>query len=379
MTQDRALASVLEPLYESILQPARLEAFGQELARLTASNITAILIHDVANGSGDAALIHGTDPMEMARRLAGHDLKYDPWITRVVPQLATGRVINSEDLMPREQMQRTDAFNHYYRQLDIGQQVASVAHYDGADSVTVSICRGVHAPLFGENELAVLRALTPHWVNAYAIHRRMGRLQRQVDSLETAVTRLPLATFLLDSRQRILRMSHAAEQLLSRGHLLRAESGRLASANDSVVLQQLLVDGSQQGTGKDGTRQRQQGRMILHDRHGRAAMVVSVHPLPAHLGTEDLQGQACLVYANAVGSEPGQNWKASLQALYRLTEAESSLAIALHQQADLALAAKACGITTASAQTRMKLIYDKTGERGQAALMRLLSAIAAAC
>lgn len=377
MAHDSALAAVLEPLYESILQPARLETFGQELARLTASNITAILIHGVASGSGDAALIHGTDPAEMARRLAGHDLKYDPWITRVVPQLATGRVINSEDLMPREEMGRTEAFHRYYRHLDIGQQVASVAHYDGTDSVTVSICRGVHAPLFGEDELATLRALTPHWVNAYAIHRRMGRLQRQVESLEAAVTRLPLATFLLDSRQRILRMSHAAEQLLSQGNLLRAENGRLLSANDSVVLQQLLFESSQ-GSTRDGARQRQQGQMILHDGKGRAAMVVSVHPLPAYLGTEGLQGQACLVSAHAVGREPGQNCKASLQALYRLTEAEGSLAVALHQHADLALAAKACGITTASAQTRMKLIYDKTGERGQAALMRLLSAIAAA-
>lgn len=206
MNHDNALAAVLEPLYESILQPARLQGFGQELANLTNSNITAIMIHDVANGSGDASFIHGADPTDTARRLAVHDLKSDPWITRVVPQLAAGRVINSEDLLPREQMRRSDAFNGYYRHLDIGQQVASVAHYDGADSVTVSICRGVDEPLFGDEDLTALRTLTPHWVNAYAIHRHLGRLKRQVDSLETVVAQLPQATYLLDSRQKILRM-----------------------------------------------------------------------------------------------------------------------------------------------------------------------------
>ena len=376
MKQDNALAAVLEPLYESILQPARLQGFGQELARLTNSNITAIMIHDVANGSGDASFIHGADPTDIARRLAVHDLKDDPWITRVVPQLAAGRVINSEDLLPRKQMRRSDAFNGYYRHLDIGQQVAAVAHYDGADSVTMSICRGVDAPLFGEEELTALRTLTPHWVNAYAIHRHLGRLQRQVDSLETVVAQLPQATYLLDSRQKILRMSNAAEKLLSQGKLLRSEGGRLVAANDSPALFFLLSEAAQ-GHSKDGINQRQQGQVVLRDENGRAAMVVSAYPLPSYLRSHDAAGQACLVSVHAVGSEPGRNWKASLQALFRLTDAEASLAIALHRHADLALAAKACGITTTSAQTRMKLVYDKTGERGQAALMRLLSSLAA--
>lgn len=49
------------------------------------------------------------------------------------------------------------------------------------------------------------------------------------------------------------------------------------------------------------------------------------------------------------------------------------------QHTDLALAAQACGIAVSTAQTRLKVVFDKTGERSQTALVRLLAALNAVC
>jgi len=59
-----------------------------------------------------------------------------------------------------------------------------------------------------------------------------------------------------------------------------------------------------------------------------------------------------------------------------LTPAEALLAITLLNKVDLEEVAWSCGITLATARTRLKAIFDKTGERSQVGLMRLMTVIA---
>ena len=116
-----------------------------------------ILGHDVGCGRGSVARVHGADPVRMATELQPLDLNEDPWISRAIPRLATGRVFNTEDLLPNARMQRTDAFNAYYRQFGVEQQVAAVGHYDGGNSITLSICRDDPRHLFDEDELGLFQ------------------------------------------------------------------------------------------------------------------------------------------------------------------------------------------------------------------------------
>lgn len=370
----KALATVLEPLYESILQPARMESLSQELARFTSANITAILIHDVANGNGDVSIVHGRDAQWMAGQLANHDLLTDPWITRVVPQLATGRVIDSDDLLPRAQMQRTEAFNDYYKVLDIGQQVASVAYYDGTSSVTLSMCRGVQEPAFEAQAISLLRELTPHWVNAYAIQRRLCALQQQVETLETALDAAPYAMFLLDAKQCVVRMNATADGLLSTGEALSLKDQRLHAVLDSGLLQEMLFDACKGGS-QHGKVVRRQGVVTLRDANGRNVLIATAHPLSTPALRQG-RGETAILFVQPVGSALARDLKARLRHLFGLTPAEATLADALYRQADLALAAVQAGISLGTAQTRLKVVFDKTGERGQPALIRLLSAVA---
>ncbi len=376
MKSDAALASVLEPLYESVLEPERLQVLNQRLAQATGSNITAVLVHDVANGNGDVSLVHGLDAQWMAEQLANHDLLADPLVQRVVPRLCTGRVLNSDDLMPRAQMQRTAAFNDYYRRLDIGQQVAAVAHYDGTSSVTLSMCREVRSPAFDDTAMTLLRNLAPHWVNAYAIQRRLSWLQQRVDTLENALDAVPHAMFLLDLGQRVLRMNAAAERLLSAGDVLGLEEGRPRALQDARALRQLLFAACQ-GTAQDSEVVRRQGTITLRDASGRNALVATAHPLSTAALRQGI-GETAILFLQPVGSGLARDLKTLLRQLFGLTLAEATLADALYRQADLALAAAQTGVSLATAQTRLKLVYDKTGERGQPALMRLLTTLASA-
>lgn len=102
-------------------------------------------------------------------------------------------------------------------------------------------------------------------------------------------------------------------------------------------------------------------------------LVADIHPL----GGDGLHGAAAVVFLQPVGTPAGSDVASVLRQLFALTPSEAALACALLRQGDLALAADECHVTTGTAQTRLKLVYDKTGVRGQVALVRLLAAVAA--
>jgi PAS domain-containing protein len=372
MNDDHALARVLEPLYESILDPGRLDDFNVLLGQATHSHLTGILGHDVACGRGSVARVHGADPVRMALEIQPLNLNEDPWVSRATPALATGRIFNSEDLLPNAQMRRSDIFNAYYKQFGVEQQVAAVGHYDGANSITLSICRDDRHRLFDETELGLFQRVVPHWVNAYAIMRRLDLLQQRVQSLEVALDQAPMAMFTLSANRQLLRANAAGEHLLGLGVLHRASGQLSAPGWQDAALQQLLARATlARPDGRAGDIEK-----LVVQAPGIGAVAITAHPLAPPL----LAGEAALlVFAQPVAATNPARLEQALQHLFGLTDAERRLAVAMLQHVDLALAAQACGIALSTAQTRLKVVFDKTGERSQTALVRLLVALNAVC
>jgi len=372
MNDDHALARVIEPLYEAILEPGRLDDFTQQLSQATGSHLTAILGHDVACGRGSVARLHGVDPEQVARELQSLDLRVDPWVSRATPHFATGRVFDTEELLPIAQMRRTDAYNAYYRIFGVEQQLAAVGHYDGLNSITLSICRDDRHRLFDDEELGLFRRVVPHWVNAYAIMRRLDLLQQRVQSLEAALDQSPMAMFTLSANRQVLRANAAGEHLLGLGVLYRASGQLSAPGWQDAALQQLLARATlAPPDGRAGDVEK-----LVVQAPGIGAVAITAHPLAPPL----LAGEAALlVFAQPVASANPAQLEQALQHLFGLTDAERRLAVALLQHADLALAAQACSVALSTAQTRLKVVFDKTGERSQPALLRLLGALNAVC
>ncbi len=77
MNDDHALASVLEPLYESILDPDRLDDFNVLLGQATHSHLTGILGHDLGCGRGSVRRWRA-DPERMAEEMRPLDLTSIP-------------------------------------------------------------------------------------------------------------------------------------------------------------------------------------------------------------------------------------------------------------------------------------------------------------
>jgi PAS domain-containing protein len=373
MNRKIALDAVLEPLYASVLEPARLQDFCAEMAQATGSHIGAIMVHDAQISRGRLDLLVGGDPGQMAayeQEFAADNL----WVQRSGHLMGTGAVLDSDTIVPREEFLRSRYYNEYLRAYEVQQSIAMCALRDEDGFVTATLCRSGSLNPYGEAELALLREISPHWVNAYAIQRRMSQLEQRVELLQDALDVLPMAMFLLDARQRIVRMNASAEAMLASGQLRLSTQGLTAPGNDAAALQRLLREATV-GNSHAGTTSRHQGTLTLRDASGRHVLAASAHPLSPMQGGLGSRETAVL-FVQPVGRPAPSGIKPLMRQLFGLTEAEAALAEAFHCHVDLAAAAAACGITAGTAQTRLKLIYAKTGEHSQPSLMRLMSTIA---
>lgn len=351
-----------------------MDEFCTRLAHATGSHIGALMAQDMQGLGGRLDLLVGADAHEAAlyeEEFAGDNL----WLQRGARHIATGKVLNSDDVVSRTELRSSRYYNEYLRRADVEQSVALCALFDGRNVVTATVCRSGSLKPYGANDLGVLRQVAPHWVNAYALQRRLGWLEQRVQSLEASLDHVPMAMFLLDRSGRAVRANEAAEHLLIAGRLVPTPAGLSAPGDDAAPFR-ALVQAAAAGRHESGREQRQSGTWILRNPQGTADLVAAAHPLPVQRASA---GEAAVLFVQPVTAEPDSSLASLLRRAFGLTGSEATLACALYARADLAEAARTCGVTMATARTRLQSIYGKTGEHGQAALMRLLAAMAIAC
>jgi len=360
---------VLEPLYAAILEPERMGEFSEALCSATNSHVGAVMVHDQGHCRGYLELLVGADPAQAGlyeQEYAADNL----WMQRGQHLMRPGSVMDSDNVATRTELKRTRYYNEYLRQNDIEQSIALCAQADADGVVVATLCRAGSLPPYTERELALMRQVAPHWVNAYAIQRRMSWLRQRVNSLESAVEAAPLAMVMLDGNMRATRMNQGAEQMFREEQVIRLRQGLPESLFDASRMKQLLHETINSHFAEDHSLPHA-NRAVLRDAAGRNALVAAAHPLGR--GGDN----AAVLFLQPLGAKPSLG--STLQQLFSLTQAEARLACALHQHGDLTQAAAVCDIGSATARTRIKLIYDKTGERSQSALMRLLAAVSSSC
>ncbi len=365
------LASVLEPLYAAVLEPERMAEFSGALCAATGSHVGAVMVHDSGHGQGRLDLLVGADPEHVAAyeaEFAGDNL----WMLRGQGRMIAGGFMDSDTVVGRTELRRTRYYNEYLQRCDVEQSAALCAKADAEGVVVATVCRSGSLQPYTESHLALMRDVAPHWANAYAIQRQLSRLQERVETLEAAMEAVPVGMVMLDGSMRAIRMNAVAEGWLSQGNVLRLQQGRPEAAHGNQMLRQAMHE-AVVGRHADGRSLRHAGSLMLKDGAGRNAMAAAIHPLTRMPGRPG--AAVAVLFLQPLGA--GGSLEGSLRQLFGLTAAEAALARALHQCGDLAAAAVECRIATATAQTRIKVVYGKTGEHGLAPLMRLLSAVAA--
>jgi DNA-binding CsgD family transcriptional regulator len=213
----------------------------------------------------------------------------------------------------------------------------------------------------------MMRALAPHVRRAVDVSGRLAG----AGAWDSAIDRLKVAVFGLDHRGRVLVLNRAAEAILAQSDGLGADASGLCAArsDDTAALRRRIADAA--SPLDDGA-----APVVLQRPSGKRALVAHVVPIARRPLPLDFSGTRVLVFV----VDPDAGFRAGavdLQRLLGLTPAEARCAMSLAEGLSPKEIADRLGVSYETVRSQLRSIYDKTGVRRQAALVRLIQSVTA--
>lgn len=300
----------------------------------------------------------------------------DVWVQAGVAKglMYEGNVVSDEDLVPEEEFVRSRIYREHLRHLDIGRLCCGVVfglQPSGMPATVFSVARELARP-FAADELATVRLLVPHLSRALGVMFRLRDEELKLAVSLAALDRLSVGVVLLDAGGRIAHSNREGARILDeRDGLSRANgfgfSDPAARAAWARVLPSLLDRSLADVPHFSNT-------VAVPRPSGRAPLVLQAAPLGTSNAFAAPSDTSAIVFITdpEAGSELD---RAAMRDLYQATAAEALLAELLCRGRTLAEAATERGISEATARTQLAELFQKTGTRRQADLIRVLMSL----
>jgi len=363
---DSRLQTLIGQIYDAALEPAQWQAFLEHLAA-------------AHNG---AAIMYQQDPLRTAARVfAGVNVDvamrepYENYYSRIRPwreQLA--RVPVGDIVVPisrwieEASYRKTEYYNDYLARMDLYHHMFSVlAREDGVNTAVVLV-RSRRGGDFAVKERDFSAKLVPHLQRALQMNRHLHAAALQKQALLRGLEGLGVGVILARGDGGMLFANGVAEGILARGDGLAARQGRLFAATPALSqeLHRLIRAAADTGAGQG---RESGGTMRLPHRAGdETAALICPFPVAAAETVGPTMPAALIFLGGPAPRTPVR--QGDLQAIYGLTAAEARLVGALLAGLPLRDYAKANNIGIETTRTQLRHVFDKTGQRRQADLVR---------
>jgi DNA-binding CsgD family transcriptional regulator len=305
----------------------------------------------------------GIDPT-MSENYLKNYYSVDPLWQRSISTPA-GTVQTDTMLIPRRELVRTEFFNDFLMPQSIGGLLnAIVLVEDGRQSVVT--LHGVQP--FDEGHVALYKLLAPHMQRAVQINIKLAKAElNHMASVET-LNHLAEGVLFVELNANIMFANKAAEKLFA-DRDLRQNKGRLHanSTAETATLHAVIAK-----CAETRTQPQQSGFVSLRRQLGRSPLSLLVAPLPVEASWGLLASQPmAVIFVN----DPDKNNKPAavqLREKFGMTPAEAGFAVEILNGDGIQAAADRLSISRATARTHLSRIFDKTGTRRQAELVRVL-------
>lgn len=252
-----------------------------------------------------------------------------------------------------------------------------VSHLMGADITTpdaglvrLRITRAHAASEFDARDRDICRLLMPHLRRSLHMHNLLNRSEMIGALYSQAITRLSVATVVLDGNGAVLQLNEVARELLERADGLKLVGGRLEATypSDNRELHKLINEAF---AAHQGQRKLERDALSISRPSGEVNLGVVAEPMPSVDWVEGKGQPAVVLYVrDAVGKSQVNN--AVAKQLFNFTPAETALALELANGLSLEEAAESLNIMRNTARAHLRAIFSKTGVRRQAELVRVL-------
>ena len=251
----RSVDAIVQDIYGSLLDDVSLRPCLRTLGGVFQSHFKALHSEEMLLRSGGLNMIgeiQGPEFLKLAGDYSTRWMGQNLWMDRSFPGFRSKGYEYGEAVVGDAELLASEYYRHFLKPVDIRHGLGINVQSDGVSSFAiVSVNRSASAGPFTPDELTMVEALRPHLVNAYAICRRIARLQDEATSLRASFDRMLLGMLVLDPDGPIVEHNEEAARLLLAGSGIACAAGRrlhlasAASQSKYLAAMARLADGRQ--------------------------------------------------------------------------------------------------------------------------------------
>lgn len=375
---DDDLLDLVGEIYDCAVQSERWPGVMERIAKLIGGTHAAIALHNV--GKQNFTLqVNWNVPPDFERAMHEH-LAINPFIPASW-YVDVGEPISAFRFIGFEEIKRSLWYKMTHEPYEHGDSALILLARSASRFGSFSVHRRSWQPLFQDEQLSLLRVLSPHIRRAVMISDMLGARALERDMLAATLDRLSVGIVLTDGDGRIAHTNEAASRFFDDGGALRRIDDRLTALDPVSArdLAQAITDAAR-GTTIESPRSG-----IVVSLKGPSGADLEAWVLPLDIGLRREIGRREIGAGSAARVATFIRKPADTAPLpaelfvrrYDITPAECRVMMLVVQGMTIGDAAETLGISLPTAKTHLARLFEKTGTNRQADLTRLaMSALA---
>ena len=367
MLDDERLSRLVSDIYDAALDAALWPGVLEQTAAFVRGSAASLYAKDVASKTGNVAYQFGMDPRYEQLYLQKY-IKLDPtslgyFIAEIEEPVST------TDVMPYDEFLETRFYKEWVRP----QGLVDSAHAMLEKSVTTAaafvVFRHERDGLVDDEARHRMRLIVPHFRRATLIGKVIDLKKMEAATFADTLDCIGAGTFLVGVNGRVVHANIAGRALLEKGDVLHSASGRL-TASDHEADQTLADIFAAAGNG-DASIGTKGIALPLLACDGKPYVA---HVLPLSSGVRRLGGAPYGAVAAIFVHKAALNRPSPPEAIakaYKLTPTELRVFLAIVEVGGVPEVAETLGVAGSTVKTHLGRLYEKTGSRRQADLVKL--------
>jgi DNA-binding CsgD family transcriptional regulator/PAS domain-containing protein len=359
----RALSELIGSIYNTVVDPSACPTMLNGLADLLGATGGAQVGAYNSKAHSVAMLAPRVDPKELTRFS-----QYWANVWRQCDKHPIGAVVVPEMRISDPDHCRPDIFNGSSKPHGPERMMGATLLTEGSVSTVVSVSRPYPEGEFDAAQIQLFAALIPHLQRAVQLRLRLATLDGQPTSAAEMLNRLPHAVLLVDAGARVIFANQAATRILGGGNGLSLDPDGLKAetTEDTRRLRQTIADYAEPASELGGGG----GRFQLSRRDRGPLTVLLIRHRTQVTWTDILRPTAILFVTEAEQAAVLRSERFSHD--FGLTRAEAVFAVEISKGDGLQATASRLGVSLTTVRTHLAHVFDKTGTRRQAELVRLM-------
>lgn len=372
MSEAEDIAGLVPDIYDAAIEPGRWAETLRRLSSFVGGATSSLFSKDAATRGGQIFYADGGITDDWMQRYTGGYVRYDPTSTRQF-FAAPEQVLSTTDVMPYEEFTASRFYAEWAKPQTLVDSFTAVLDRSGTNFNMFTIFRAGGDGLFDEPARRRFSLIVPHVRRAMLIGGAIEHTSLQQSALADTLDSMSAGIFLLDAEAHLVHLNAAAEKMLEPGGPLTAVSRQLVAAdrNNAGTLGAAIAAAVEADPALD----RPSTTIPLRDFAGQ---VYFVHVLP--LGSELRRATAPSAVAALFVRRATTGRIAAPEALakaYGLTPTELRVLLAVVEIGGGPEVADALGIAESTVKFHLRRLFEKTGARRQAELVKLVAGFSA--